>query len=358
MLELDLGLVQNVDHFRDAAELVAEPLAQSGLIHRTDQHHPLKTGVQRFVAAAEARGDGALAISADAVKEDAVVVARVRQRLEAALHLAPPAEEGRRVGHLDRAFRIQKVRLGRLHLDLPALGGPEGSDQRRRIAHPLIQAQQVPVGTSSLTRVLQEFAQHLAAHGCHRIERCLPGGEGPVELLGGEDARAVVDRLRPSENRVRPGVYQRVRHRRDRAAVRRLRRVAAGKKQKPGPASAESFGELLRRGALRAALLVFGQKLRRAVFDHAVARNVEDVEVVGVEGGHQVLQLRDGSAFFHHEFDRLLARSFQDVGLFLFVVELREHVFRRCGHEKEPQRAVGRLGVVRSRLHHANGLDA
>src|ERR1039458_1707250 len=250
MLELDLWLVQNLDHFRDAAELVAEPLAQSGFVHRTDQHNPFKAGVLRFVAAAEARGYGALAISADTVNEYAVVVAGVGKRLEAALHLAPPAEEGGSAGHLDVAFRIQKVRLGRLPLDLLALRGPERSDQGLRIAHPLIQAQQVPVRTECLIGILQESAQHLAAHGRHGLECCLPGGQGPVELRGGEDARAVVDRLRPPENRVRASVYQGVGHGRDGTAVRRLRRVAAGKKQKPGPAQAEGFGELLRRGAI------------------------------------------------------------------------------------------------------------
>ena len=147
-------------------------------------------------------------------------------------------------------------------------------------------------------------------------------------------------------------------HGRDGAAVRRLRGVAAGKKQQTGPATAEGLGELRGGGALRAAPLVFGQKLRRARFDHAVAGDVEDVEIILAEGGDQVLQLGDGTALFHDEIDRLLAGGFEDGGLFPFVIEHGEHVLGRCGHEEQPQRAVGGLGNGGSRLHHANGLDA
>ena len=56
--------------------------------------------------AGQARGDGAFAIAADTVQEYAVVIAGEGKRLEAALHLAPAADEGGSARHLDVAVRV------------------------------------------------------------------------------------------------------------------------------------------------------------------------------------------------------------------------------------------------------------
>lgn len=61
MFELDSGAIQDLDYFRNAAELMAKPPAQSIFLHRANQHQPLEAWVLRFMAAAKARSDGALA---------------------------------------------------------------------------------------------------------------------------------------------------------------------------------------------------------------------------------------------------------------------------------------------------------
>lgn len=80
--------------------------------------------------------------------------------------------------------------------------------------------------------------------------------------------------------------------------------------------------------------------------------------MVVIERINQVLQLRYRPALFDDQVDRLLARGFEDGGFLPLVIEHRLHIFGRGGHEEEPQRAVGGLGIGGSRSHQANGLDA
>ena len=141
MAEFDFGLIQSSDCREDAAEFFGEALAETILIDRTDDDDAFEACILRLVTAAEARGDGALSITPEAVEEDAVGIAGISESAKGALDLTTATDEARGADHFDEAAGIEEIGLGRAEAENLALRRTQGRDERGRMLRAEVEAQ-------------------------------------------------------------------------------------------------------------------------------------------------------------------------------------------------------------------------